>query len=223
MHHDVELIIIDGGTGDGFYDAVAGLTGEVTVVSEPDMGIYDAMNKGLRISTGDFVWFLNGGDECTVSHIDAFADSLARARGKMVFAGYTIDTGFGRIPRRPRNANYIWHGLPTSHQAIFYPGVIARAYEYDLSYKIVGDYELTARLLLSGLQSCQLQHEVASFQLGGLSQQQAKLVAIEASRVQRFTLGRRWPSRAASRLRHIASRNIRHLQSRSWGRGVKGS
>ncbi|MGG6380031.1 glycosyltransferase [Paenarthrobacter sp. NEAU-H11] len=216
--NDVELIIIDGGTGSDFQQIASSLSGNVRIVSEPDDGIYDAMNKGLRMSRGDFVWFLNGGDECTIEKIQLFLSSLRRARGTMAFAGYSLDTGFGRISRKPRTSDYIWHGLPTSHQAIFYPGDIVRAQEYDLSYKIVGDYELTARLLKMGVESSAIDHEVASFQLGGVSQRQARLVALEASRVQKTTLGYRWHYRAVSRLRHIASRNLRRLQTREWAR-----
>lgn len=221
MNDNVELIIVDGGTGDGFHEVVSGLTGRVKTVSGPDKGIYDAMNKGLRLSDGEFVWFLNGGDECTIQQIDAFVDSLTRARGSMAFAGYTLDTGFGRTSRKPRAASYIWHGLPTSHQAIFYPGDLVRSHEYDLNYQIVGDYELTARILSAGVRSCHFDHEVASFQLGGVSQRQARLVAIEASRVQRSVLGRKWYWRAISRFRHTASRNIRGFQTRKWGRLTK--
>jgi putative colanic acid biosynthesis glycosyltransferase len=218
MQNEVELIIIDGGSGNEIYDVVADLPGNVSMISEADDGIYDAMNKGLRLSQGEFVWFLNGGDVCVVPEFSELVESLSRSAGKLVFAGYKLDTGYGNIPRRPRDARYIWHGLPTSHQAIFYPGAKARANEYDVSYRIVGDYEFTARILADGTPSCRLEMEVAAFQLGGTSQVHAKLVAIEASRVQKVILGMKWHSLVRSRLRHTISRNVRSFQSRSWGR-----
>jgi len=218
MQDDVELIVIDGGSGDEIHDAVADLSGNVSMISEPDKGIYDAMNKGLRRSHGEFVWFLNGGDVSIVADPNELVESLRKSVGKLIFAGYRLDTGFGQIARRPRDAQYIWHGLPTSHQAIFYPGAKSRASEYDITYRIVGDYEFTARMLASGTLSSRIEMEVAAFQLGGTSQVHAKSVAVEASRVQKIILGLKWRSLLRSRLRHTASRNIRRFQSRSWGR-----
>lgn len=218
MKDDVELIIVDGGTGEEFFKAVGDLSCRHQVLSEPDQGIYDAMNKGLSLSSGDYVWFLNGGDLCAVTDLRGFIEALITSDGSLLLASYSLDTGFGKIRRRPRDASYIWHGLPTSHQAILYPGDAARTQRYDLSYRIVGDYDFTARLLVRGINTKKISHEISSFQLGGVSQQHAKLVASEATRVQRSVLNLTWYSLLHSRLRHTASRTLRHLQTRSWGR-----
>lgn len=218
MTNDVELIVIDGGTGEEFARVISDFDGDIRILSEPDQGIYDAMNKGLSLSRGRFVWFLNGGDLCTVTDVAMFANCLRSSPGHMLLAAYSLDTGYGKIHRRPRDASYIWHGLPTSHQAILYPGELARAQSYDLGYRIVGDYEFTARLIKSGMPIKKIALEIASFQLGGTSQLHAKSVAVEATRVQRTVLELKWPSLLWSRLRHILARNMRQLQTRSWGR-----
>jgi putative colanic acid biosynthesis glycosyltransferase len=150
MAAEVELIIIDGGSGDELHDVVGDLQGQVSIVSEADNGIYDAMNKGLRLSRGDFVWFLNGGDVSTVQQPGELSKYLRQSLGQLVLAAYSLETGYESIHRKSRDSRYIWHGLPTSHQAIFYPGDQTREYEYDGRYKIVGDYELTARMISSG-------------------------------------------------------------------------
>ena len=214
MGQEVEFIIVDGGTGQEFWDAVASLSGSFRTLSEADQGVYDAMNKGLSLSQGHFVWFLNGGDVCTVTDVAGFAKFLKDSIGSMVLADYSLDTGSRRIQRRQRSAEYIWHGLPTSHQAILYPGELARSHRYDLSYKVVGDYEFTARLLASGVVTRQMPQNIAAFQLGGMSQLHAKTVAVEATRVQRTVLGLPWYRQAHSRVRHTVSRNIRRLQAR---------
>jgi putative colanic acid biosynthesis glycosyltransferase len=221
MAAEVELIIIDGGSGDELHDVVGDLQGLVSVVSEADNGIYDAMNKGLRLSRGDFVWFLNGGDVSTVQQPGELSKYLRQSLGQLVLAAYSLETGYESIHRRPRDSRYIWHGLPTSHQAIFYPGDQTREYEYDERYKIVGDYELTARIIFSGTASRVLDMEVAAFQLGGTSQVHAKMVAIEASRVQKLVLGVKWHSLLRSRLRHTLGRKVRSFQTRTWGRFAK--
>ncbi|MFZ2898849.1 MAG: glycosyltransferase family 2 protein [Saprospiraceae bacterium] len=59
----IEYIVVDGGSKDGTADLVRAKDSRIAAwVSEPDKGLYDAMNKGLRMATGDFVWFLNAGD-----------------------------------------------------------------------------------------------------------------------------------------------------------------
>ena len=74
----IEYIVVDGGSKDGTADLLRAHEGRISRwVSEPDRGIYDAMNKGLRMATGDFVWFLNAGDRLfspdTVEKAIAFA------------------------------------------------------------------------------------------------------------------------------------------------------
>ncbi|QKZ12242.1 glycosyltransferase family 2 protein [Spirosoma sp. KUDC1026] len=61
---DYEYIIIDGGSTDGTLDIVQRYEKHISRwISEPDSGLYDAMNKGLHLATGDYVWFMNAGDE----------------------------------------------------------------------------------------------------------------------------------------------------------------
>jgi glycosyltransferase involved in cell wall biosynthesis len=64
---DFEYIVVDGKSTDRTLEIIDEIAGQARndgfiVVSEPDKGLYDAMNKGLRIATGDYVWFLNAGD-----------------------------------------------------------------------------------------------------------------------------------------------------------------
>jgi glycosyltransferase involved in cell wall biosynthesis len=60
---EIEWIVIDGGSTDGSVDYLKGLGNQIDIlVSEKDAGIYDAMNKGLHLSNGEYVWFVNAGD-----------------------------------------------------------------------------------------------------------------------------------------------------------------
>ena len=62
-YKEVEYIIIDGKSTDGTLEVIGSYNGIHKIVSEPDKGLYDAMNKGLKAASGEYVWFLNSGDQ----------------------------------------------------------------------------------------------------------------------------------------------------------------
>jgi putative colanic acid biosynthesis glycosyltransferase len=205
----LEVLVIDGGSGPGL-DAVQQEFGQfATFQSEPDDGVYDAMNKGLAHSSGDFVWFLNGGDSSAVNAWSDVEQVLTTRVGRMLLCSYWLDFGRRRLLRRPRSASYIWHGLPTSHQAILYPGQTVRAAKYDVRYTMAADYEITARLIAQGVDVDVIDIAIATFYSGGMSYTGAQTVAKEAAIVQREIL-------ALSRLRRLRS-SIKHALSR-WAR-----
>jgi glycosyltransferase involved in cell wall biosynthesis len=85
---DVEWIVIDGASTDGTLDRLAGLTPNV-LVSEPDRGIYDAMNKGMRNATAEWITFLNAGD--------TYCESTTLARVREWLGETTLPWGFGAV------------------------------------------------------------------------------------------------------------------------------
>ena len=216
-----EVIVVDGGSDEILRDEVAGSPYPVVLISEPDSGVYDGMNKGLDRSRGSHVWFLNGGDECAEIRWDELSNRVAEHRGKIILADYLLDTNRLRIKRAARDPSYIWHGLPTSHQAILYPGQEARSARYDLSYRIVGDYEMTARMMKSGVLSVIWHRPLAVFFTGGLSHANARNVAREALQVQRKVLRSGVARVYLSQIRHAVSRNVRAVLSRSESRAEK--
>lgn len=202
--------MIDGGTIP--LDPVAEVAasfGWTSLHSESDRGIYDGMNKGLITSTGRYVWFLNGGDEWCEGHEHSLMRELQDTDLAMMFGEFYLRVADRLILRKPRSNSYINHGLPTSHQAIFYPGEVIRAEQYDLGFTISADYELTARLIKQGVQSRLLSFPVAKFELGGVSEKHARRIAVEAERVQAEILGLPWWARRRSRLKHWTSRQLR--------------
>ena len=166
-------------------------------------------------SSGQYVWFLNGGDTSIVSEWALLERELTRSSSDLLFASYLLQTGDRRISRESRPASYIWHGLPTSHQAIFYPGSVIREAKYDLTYRIVGDYEVTARMLRRGTPSRVLKLPVAAFLTGGMSQAHSHLIAVEAGRVQHEVLHLARSSRILSQIRHKLSSFRRDFQTRT--------
>ena len=144
---DREIIVVDGGSTDGTMDVVRGFApGLVAWSSEPDNGIYDAANKGVRRARGDWVYFL-GAD-------DVFSDDTVLERMADLLQGTpeNIRVIYGRVAMlggpwpetRKRLVSYM--SLP--HQGIFHRRTLFREHgEFDPSYRVGGDYEFLLREL----------------------------------------------------------------------------
>ena len=155
-HPDVEHIVIDGGSSDATLAIVKAEGRRVTtVVSEPDHGIYDAMNKGLALATGDIVGLLNSDDFLAAPHVLV---TIAAA-----FADPDVDAVYGDLCYVRQNASSqivrYWRSSP------FVPGAFARGWapphpalyirreiyerfgRFDLAYSLTADLELMARFI----------------------------------------------------------------------------
>ncbi|ROR55241.1 putative colanic acid biosynthesis glycosyltransferase [Luteococcus japonicus] len=209
----VEVLVQDGGT-EGVEHVVSDYPWAV-LESAPDGGIYDGMNHAIARSRGEFGWFLNGGDVSVIEDFAPIERFLTDNRGALCLFDYELDMGDHNVSRSARDAKYIAHALPTSHQAIMYPADELRREGYDLSFKVTGDYAITARMLAAGMQTATLHRPVARFVTGGTSQQHAKRLAAEAGRVQREILGSPMPLRLASQALHAVSRIRRDRATRT--------
>ncbi|MDR0602881.1 MAG: glycosyltransferase [Bacteroidales bacterium] len=155
-----EYIIIDGHSTDETLNIVSKYKHCVNIlISEPDKGLYDAMNKGLQQAKGKYVWFINSGDRFfssdTIAKIEDFHKQYPHAD---IFYGQTqlIDeqdniTGMRRkVAPENLTAKSLTMGLVVCHQSILVKREIAPL--YDLSYKIAADYEWVLSSLESSIE-----------------------------------------------------------------------
>lgn len=142
-----QWIFIDGGSVDSSLQLANNFSksGDV-IVSEPDSGIYNAMNKGIGYATGRQILFLNSGDELHGSIVSCQAMGLKNEDDLHLF-GFQI-RGKTRLPRS--NAWRIW-SMPTSHQAIIYSTQLLQRNPYDESYRYAADFEHYLRINKSEL------------------------------------------------------------------------
>lgn len=134
---------------------------KVMISSEPDRGIYDAMNKGLQRATGDYVVFLNAGDffpdTDTIEKVIS-GGRLEQTRAELwpavIYGDTDIVDDEGRYlrPRRLRPPKRLtWrsfmHGMLVCHQAFYARADIARATSYDLSYRFSADVDWCIRIM----------------------------------------------------------------------------
>lgn len=140
-----EFIIIDGGSTDGTIDVINKFKDKITYwVSEPDKGIYDAMNKGIKLAKGDFVYFLGGDDLLYSNYVLNKISSRLIDKNKIYYGNVLFKTRnviydgkFNLLKIATRNI---------SHQSIFYPREIFEKYSFDTKYIIFADYELNLKL-----------------------------------------------------------------------------
>ncbi|MGO0764295.1 colanic acid biosynthesis glycosyltransferase WcaE, partial [Citrobacter freundii] len=155
----------------------------------PDNGIYDAMNKGIAMARGRFALFLNSGDILHANAACFIRQLKMQSDQTMVIGDALLDFGNGnKIKRRAKPGWYIYHSLPASHQAIFFPLSGLNVWHYDLQYKISSDYALAAKLYKSGYAFKKLRGLVSEFSMGGVSTTNNLELCRDAKKVQRQIL-----------------------------------
>jgi glycosyltransferase involved in cell wall biosynthesis len=151
----IEHIVVDGASSDATL-ATIGLHDQrlARLISEPDRGVYDAFNKGLRAATGDVIAFLNCGDTyLDTSSVATLAGALAQNDADAAFADVSIvDSGEAsrevrRYSSRRFRPSRMRMGLMPAHPTLFLRREIYQAVgEYDTQFRIAGDFELCLRV-----------------------------------------------------------------------------
>ena len=171
-YDNMEYLIIDGGSTDNTVEIIKRYPEAVTHwISEPDRGISDAFNKGIRLATGDMICLINSDDILA-------EDALQRVARKVkpetdILYGNAIYFGENQKNFRVRpheSLDYIRKGMALVHPATF---VRKRAYEqygyFDLGYKCAMDRELLLRMYLGGAKFQYVDEDLAWMRLGGVS------------------------------------------------------
>lgn len=149
-YSNIEFVVVDGASKDGTLDILKAHKQDVDIlVSEPDKGIYDAMNKLLKLATGDFLIFM-GADDIFYNNNVIENVALQIRDYNSVYYGSVIFKGMGT--KHWGKFNKIkWATTNVCHQAIFYPKSIYAKYSYDVRYKIYADYVYNLHLLDVGV------------------------------------------------------------------------
>lgn len=137
----LEIVIIDGKSTDGTVDVIKANTPKISYwQSEPDAGIYDAMNKAVTRITGQWVYFIGADDEL----LPGFSDMALELKDPTaIYYGNVFAEGQKRVGELTR---YRFAKVGPYHQAIIYPKTVFDKYKYDTRYKISADFALTLQL-----------------------------------------------------------------------------
>lgn len=205
-YKDVEHLIVDGASTDATLQLAQTYSTEsqaqnnghqVMVTSEPDKGLYDAMNKGLRHATGDYVLFLNAGDtfpsESTLTQVAACAEEENVLPG-VLYGDTDIVDNEGRFVRHrrlspPKKLRWksFMQGMVVCHQAFYARTDLAKQVPYQLKYRYSADVDWCIRVMKmaqkQGLSLCNVQTVVANYLDGGMTEKNHKASLKERFRV----------------------------------------
>ncbi|MFM7729024.1 MAG: glycosyltransferase family 2 protein [Flavobacteriales bacterium] len=188
-----EILVIDGGSSDGTIDLLQASAHRITHwVSEPDRGVYDAINKGIRKATGDWIYILGSDDQL------ASADVFERVSSALTAS---TDLVFGSV----RNANIRHSMVPEVHissvgtglyirntlhqQSAFYNRRLFEQAEFDTSMRVLADYDFHLLLFKRRVNNTPIDLVIATCEASGLSKQFNAALYMEEFRLKKKRLG----------------------------------
>ena len=175
-YSNIEYIIIDGGSTDGTLDIIRNYDDQIAYwLSEPDKGISDAFNKGIRLSTGEFIGILNADDWLSKDQVGNGVKALKNSSADFVFGDLLFHNSDGmviyRINGDANYANIIHSKMPE----LCHPTVLARrqAFEqiglFETQYRYAMDYEWLLRLHVHGRFGIYAKGIIGHMRVGGIS------------------------------------------------------
>jgi putative colanic acid biosynthesis glycosyltransferase len=205
---DIELIIV-APAGDPVFGSqyLQNSMLETRAIYQSGQGIYNAMNDGLNLAIGDYVTFLNGGDE--LFDLDGCLAEISNDHKSDVLLFDTIEQDDSEIRgtnwyyKKTRTADTIDHSMPTHHQSFIYKTALAKSVMYDESFLYAGDYDFTARVLDIAESVMCFNRPFSIFHLGGISQQVSrKKMFVEIDRVKKGPLNHSYVTRRIFAFKH---------------------
>lgn len=222
---DYEFIVIDGGSTDGSLDVIHSHAARITYwVSEPDAGIFSAMNKGLRQACGEYVYFLNSGDWLVSPGVLDLIFAKNAYHEDLLYGNTVRPDGANRFREWPQPDELTvarFFGFGICHQTIFYKRELFDTLgKYDETLKIVADWEFNIRVLLAGRSTRHLPFPVAHYDGLGISATQSDL----SSREKEIILKRHLPDavyRDYLRLKFLEKECVRLKQFEYWTQHIR--
>ncbi len=202
-YKELEYIIIDGKSTDRTLELIRGYKGIHKVVSEPDKGLYDAMNKGLEAASSDYVWFLNSGDQIfSKDTVETLVVGLTGTPDIIYGGTMIIDEAQNEVGDRRLKppVQLTWksfrQGMVVCHQSILVKR--AGAPLYNLNYRLSADIDWAIRAAKEATQIHNSNLVLSSFLEGGLTDHN-----IKAGLKERFNIMRHFYGLIPTILRHF--------------------
>lgn len=182
---NIEYVIIDGKSKDRTLEILEPYRKHIQVfVSEPDKGIYDAMNKGQQLATGEFLWFLNGGDYIPTPHTLSRIMNAYTGQEDVIYGHAQIvdanDNNLGLrrliVPKKLHWKSFL-EGMVVCHQAMLVKKSISEPYR--LQFRIAADIDWAIRTVKKAKQTLYVPEIFCHYLEGGFSEQKRRKSLIE--------------------------------------------
>lgn len=164
-YENIEYLIIDGGSPDKTWNIIQRYIDipNIKMLSEPDKGLYNAMNKGTSMATGEYIIFMNSGD--VFYDNDVIRNAVPFLTAQLVYGNVIRLTSKGRILERYYGRHHVMRlllqGRMMCHQSIFTRTDIMKQYQFDEKYTITADYDFIMRLKHDKCSMCYLNQTVS--------------------------------------------------------------
>ena len=169
---NIEYIIIDGDSTDGTLDIIRSYDQRIDYwASEPDKGIFDAMNKGITLAHGELIGLLNADDWYEPGAIETAAAAFCEMKLPGIYYGdkYFVQVDMGLTYEFPASLEF-WRGMTICHQAMFvHHDVYLCLGCYDLTYRLAADFDFFVRAIRKDVTFIPLNRYVVNFRDDGAS------------------------------------------------------
>lgn len=185
-YENIEYIIIDGASCDGTLDIVKKYEGSIHgFCTEKDKGIYDAMNKGIRMATGDLIGFLNAGDYYEDGAIEAAVSVYQNSNADIIYGDAVLLYDGEKKHRSHEGISFDEYFIrnPIVHQSIFTKTTIQKKEEFDTTLRILSDYAFFLNQYMKGAQFRYVKKVIAYYDMGGVSAKEPVQAAFETRNI----------------------------------------
>lgn len=176
-YKEFEYLIIDGKSTDDTFNIVNEYQTEFEeqgiiyrIVSEKDNGIYDAMNKGIKLATGDWIIFMNADDSFYDENVlqEVFGVNNVKEYG-VVYGDCIRNDGSGNYYMQANAADTLPKQMPFMHQAVFARRNLCLKYPFELKYKLCADYNMFFHIYAEGQKFLQIDKIICNYSIRGIS------------------------------------------------------
>lgn len=169
---NIEYIIVDGGSTDGTVEIIRRYLDRIaTFISEQDEGIYDAMNKGIGLASGEIVGILNSDDTYDADAVSCVVENFRSQRADILYGNaLMMDDTIATDMYECSDLEELWYRMAIPHPATFVKKEIYVKYgTFDTQYQIAADYDLMLRLYSKGVKFWHIDQVLTYFRRGGVS------------------------------------------------------
>jgi hypothetical protein len=171
-YSNIEYLVIDGGSTDETIQVLEKNQCSIDVsVSERDNGIYDAMNKAIRLSSGDYVIFMNAGDTFSSTKVVEYMFDNANLDNDVIYGDRNYVSANGDITHQPAQPiSTVFKRMPYCHQSVFVKLKTLQRFMFNETYKFAADYNQVVEMYVAGCSFQYLPITVSNFAEGGRSE-----------------------------------------------------